>query len=70
VPTCLLGRISNKDLILLSASLNAGARIVKGSDVQSEVNKGVRYMARISRKKIERLLLEINIKYIIFIGNN
>ena len=35
-----LGRISNEDLILLSASPNAGARTVKGSGVQSEANEG------------------------------
>lgn len=36
VPTCLLGRISNEDLILLSASPNGGAYMVDESDVQSE----------------------------------
>ena len=35
-----LGRISNEDFILLSASPNAGARTVEGSAVQSEANEG------------------------------
>jgi hypothetical protein len=39
LPTC-LKRISNKDLILLLASPNAGARMVEGSGVQSKANKG------------------------------
>jgi hypothetical protein len=42
VPTCLLGRISNEGIILLSAGHNAGARTVKGSSVQSEANERVR----------------------------
>ena len=65
-----LGRISNKDLILLSASSNTEVYTVKGSGIQSEANKGVRYIGGILRKKIERLLSETDIKHIIFIGNN
>jgi hypothetical protein len=34
LPTSLLGRISDEDLILLSASPDAGARTVEGSGVQ------------------------------------
>jgi len=45
--TCLLRRISNKDLILLLASPNARAYIVEGSDVQSEANKGVKCISKI-----------------------
>ena len=40
VPRPLLGRISDEDLIILSASPNAGAHPVKGSGVQSEANEG------------------------------
>ncbi|KAG0131311.1 hypothetical protein HOY82DRAFT_608273 [Tuber indicum] len=47
VPTCLLERISNEDLIRRSASPNAGARTVEGSGVQSEANEGVRCMGGI-----------------------
>jgi hypothetical protein len=40
VPSPLLGRIYDEDLILLSASLNAGAGTVEGSGVQGEEDGG------------------------------
>ena len=70
VPTCLLGRISNEDLTLLSASPNAGARTVEGSGVQSEANEGVRCMGGITQKKMERLSSEADMRRIVFMGNN
>jgi hypothetical protein len=40
VPWCLPGRMSERDLIPLSASRIAGAGTVEGSGAQSEVNEG------------------------------
>ncbi|KAG9227979.1 hypothetical protein BJ875DRAFT_289885 [Amylocarpus encephaloides] len=49
---------------------NAGARTVEGSGVQSEANEGVRCIGGISQKKIERLSSEVDMRRIVFIGNN
>jgi hypothetical protein len=43
VPRPLLGRISDEDLILLSASPNAGARTVEGSGVKDQMHGWVEY---------------------------
>lgn len=50
LPTCpkpLLGRLYDEELILLSASPDAGARLVEGSGVQSEEDVEIRCIYRI-----------------------
>jgi hypothetical protein len=66
----LLGRIYDEDLILLSASLNAGVGTVEGSGVQGEEDEGIRCMSETLQKKIERLILEGDKRWNIFMRNN
>ena len=63
-----LGRISDEDLILLSASPDAGARRVEGSGVQDEEDESD--MDETPEKKVERLTSEGDMRCNVFIGNN
>jgi hypothetical protein len=67
-PRHLLGRISDKDLILLSASPDAGARTVEGSGVQGEEDES--HIGETPEKKVERLTSKGDMRCNVFIGNN
>jgi hypothetical protein len=54
VPRPLLGRLSDEDHILLSASHNEGAGMVEGSGIQSEEDWGIRCMRETLEKGMKR----------------
>jgi hypothetical protein len=67
-PGHLLERISDKDLILLSASPNAGVYTVEGSGIQGEEDESD--MGETPEKKVERLTSAGDMRCNVFIGNN
>lgn len=67
VPTCPLasaGTKSERNLVLLSASPNAGAVVVERSGVEGE------YDGETPKKKMKRLTSEGDVRRNVFTGNN
>ena len=61
--------MSEKDLIFLSTSPNAGAGMVEGSGVQSEENRDQMH-GRTLQEKMMRLISEGDMRHNIFTGHN
>ena len=62
--------MSEKDLIFLSTSPNAGAGMAEGSGGQGKEDGGIRYMGETPQKKMKILTSEEDKRWNVFVGNN